>query len=174
MADAGAVSALFTHPNESDRIIEADGHLIAPPGDLRHPEPIDRYAGTETDQVFIGSCMGGRLTDLRTAARILKEGMAKARLIISPISMEAYLNAMKDGTCEILRSAGAVILNPSCGTCAGIDKGMLAKDEKGVFTTTRNARGRHGGRVFSASPEVAALTALLGRISSEEELHAYG
>ena len=88
--------------------------------------------------------------------------------------METYLNAMKDGTIEILRGAGAVILNPSCGTCAGIDKGMLAKDEKGVFTTTRNARGRHGGSVFSASPEVAALTALLGRIPSEEELHAYG
>ncbi len=173
MADAGAVSALFTSVEDDADIVEAKGHLIGPPGELRKPAPLDDVAGREVHQVFIGSCMGGRLSDLRRAAEILEDGTAKTRLIVSPISMKAYTGAMNEGIVERLVDAGAMMLNPSCGTCAGIDKGMLAAGETGVFTTTRNAKGRHGGAVFSVSPEVAAVSALLGRIPSEEEVDAY-
>ncbi len=171
MADAGAASALHTEV-EPDETVYAEEMLIGPPGDIRHPVSLNEYAGTTVDQAFIGSCMGGRYGDLKRAADIVKGEELRARLLVSPISMSAYMKALNDGIIERLVRAGAVILNPSCGTCAGIDKGMLAPSEKGVFTTTRNAKGRHGGQVFSASPEVAAASALLGRIPSEEEVDA--
>ncbi len=172
-ADAGAVSALFTDIREGE-LLEAQGHLIAPPGDLRNPVPLNKYAGKKVHQAFIGSCMGGRIGDLRKAADVLDGRKAKARLLVSPVSMKAYLQALKEGIMETLVDSGAVILNPSCGTCAGIDKGMLSPEERGVFTTTRNAKGRHGGPVFSASPEVAAVSALLGRIPTEGEVNDIG
>ncbi len=184
MADAGAVTSVFTEfgREDFDDLMEKEihgigsldiGYMIAPPGDLRKATEIDRYAGVKIDQAFIGSCMGGRLGDLRIAAKVLNGERTKARLIVSPVSMEVYEKAMKEGIIETLVSSGAVIVNPSCGTCAGIDKGMLAPSEKGVFTTTRNSKGRHGGEVFSASPFTAAVSALLGKIPSKEELDAF-
>ncbi len=184
LADAGAVTSVikeFTR-EEFDELMEKEihgigsmniGYMIAPPGELRKAVEIDRYAGIPIDQAFIGSCMGGRLGDLRIAAKVLESEEIKARLIVSPVSMDVYEKAMKEGIIETLISAGAVIVNPSCGTCAGIDKGMLAPSEKGVFTTTRNSKGRHGGEVFSASPFTAAVSALLGKIPSKEELDAF-
>ncbi len=133
---------------------------------------VDRVA---LDQVFIGSCTNGRMSDLRMAAKILKGRVAaqKTRLIVIPGSPAIYKEAMKEGILETLLDAGAVIGPPSCGPCLGGHLGILAKGEKALSTTNRNFIGRMGhseSDVYLAGPAVAAASAILGRIGSPEEI----
>ncbi len=133
---------------------------------------VDRVA---LDQVFIGSCTNGRMSDLRMAAEILKGRVAakKTRLIVIPGSPAIYREAMKEGILETLLDAGAVIGPPSCGPCLGGHLGILAKGEKALSTTNRNFIGRMGhseSDVYLAGPAVAAASAILGRIGSPEEI----
>ena len=133
-------------------------------------------AGDEAiDQVFIGSCTGGRLEDLRAASLILKgkrlaEGM---RLLVSPASQAIYKKAIIYGYIQDIMDAGGIILNPSCGLCGGIDKGILAAGETCLSTSNRNFQGRMGdptSRVYLASALTAAATALTGRIIDPREM----
>ncbi|MCD6294545.1 MAG: 3-isopropylmalate dehydratase large subunit [Deltaproteobacteria bacterium] len=142
------------------------------PDNVMPVSSVDRIA---LDQVFIGSCTNGRMTDLRMAAKILKGHVAaqKTRLIVIPGSPAIYKEAMKEGILETLLDAGAVIAPPSCGPCLGGYMGILAKGEKALSTTNRNFIGRMGhseSEVYLASPAVAAASAILGRIGSPEEI----
>ena len=129
----------------------------------------------EIDQVFIGSCTGGRLQDLAAAATLLKgkrisKGM---RLLVTPASQGIYRKAIDMGYIQALLDAGGTILNPSCGLCGGIDKGILAGGETCLSTSNRNFKGRMGdpaSRVYLASPLTAAATALRGKITDPREL----
>ncbi len=127
------------------------------------------------DQVIIGSCTNGRISDLRIAAEILKgRKIAKnVRTIIIPATNEIYLQAIREGLLEIFINAGAVISTPTCGPCLGGHMGILAENEKTVSTTNRNFVGRMGhvsSEVYLASPYVAAASAVTGRLTSPEEL----
>ncbi len=127
------------------------------------------------DQVIIGSCTNGRISDLRIAAEILKgRKIAKnVRTIIIPATNEIYLQAIREGLAEIFINAGAVISTPTCGPCLGGHMGILAENEKTVSTTNRNFVGRMGhvsSEVYLASPYVAAASAVTGRLTSPEEL----
>ncbi len=127
------------------------------------------------DQVIIGSCTNGRISDLRIAAEILKgRKIAKnVRTIIIPATNEIYLQAIREGFAEIFINAGAVISTPTCGPCLGGHMGILAENEKTVSTTNRNFVGRMGhvsSEVYLASPYVAAASAVTGRLTSPEEL----
>lgn len=131
--------------------------------------------GEAIDQVFIGSCTGGRLRDLELAARILKgrsvaEGL---RLLVVPASRDIYGKAMEKGYIQDIHNAGGIILNSSCGLCGGIDKGILAAEETCLSTSNRNFRGRMGdpaSRVYLASPLTAAATALRGEITDPRDV----
>lgn len=127
------------------------------------------------DQVFIGSCTGGRLRDLETAAGLLRgRKIAKnMRLLITPASRKIYQQAMESGILMDVFNAGGTILNPSCGVCGGIDKGLLAAGDTCLSTSNRNFQGRMGdpaSRVYLASPMTAAATALTGKITDPREL----
>lgn len=130
--------------------------------------------GEAMDQVFIGSCTGGRLGDLEAAAGLLK-GRSVApgiRLLIAPASWDVYLKAIQGGYIEALVQAGGVILNPSCGPCGGIDKGILGSGERCLSTSNRNFKGRMGhpeSMVFLGSPLTAAATAIRGKIADPRE-----
>ena len=131
--------------------------------------------GVAIDQVFIGSCTGGRLRDLRMAAYILggKRVERHVRLIIQPASNKVYMEALKRGYIQSLMDAGGVILNPGCGPCGGIDKGILAAGERCVSTSNRNFKGRMGdplSMVYLASPLTAAASALKGEITDPGEM----
>ena len=122
------------------------------------------------DQVVIGSCTNGRLDDLRTAARVLKDRhVAKGmRCIIIPATQAIYMQAMEEGLLKIFLQAGAVVSTPTCGPCLGGYMGILAEGERCVSTTNRNFVGRMGhtsSEVYLASPAVAAASAVTGKIS---------
>jgi 3-isopropylmalate/(R)-2-methylmalate dehydratase large subunit len=127
------------------------------------------------DQVYIGSCAGGRMEDFAVAARLLA-GRTVARglkAIAVPSSVTVYREALAAGYIQTLLDAGVCISNPSCGACGGIDKGVLAGGDTALMTSTRNFQGRLGprdSRVFLASSAVCAASMLTGRLTHPTEV----
>jgi 3-isopropylmalate/(R)-2-methylmalate dehydratase large subunit len=127
------------------------------------------------DQVVIGSCTNGRISDMRTAAEVLK-GRKVAdgiRCIVIPATQAVYLQAMEEGLLKTFIEAGAIVSTPTCGPCLGGYMGILAAGERAVSTTNRNFVGRMGhveSEVYLASPAVAAASAVTGKISQPSEL----
>ncbi|MFV0497271.1 MAG: 3-isopropylmalate dehydratase large subunit [Candidatus Fimivivens sp.] len=127
------------------------------------------------DQVVIGSCTNGRISDMAAAAKIFKgRHVAKdCRTIIIPATMHIYRECMKLGYADIFLDAGCVISTPTCGPCLGGYMGILAEGERCVSTTNRNFVGRMGhpkSEVYLASPEVAAASAVMGKIADPNNL----
>lgn len=136
---------------------------------------IDKAGDVKIDQVVIGSCTNGRLSDMAAAAKILKgRHVAKdCRTIIIPATMQIYRACMKLGYSDIFLDAGCVISTPTCGPCLGGYMGILAEGERCVSTTNRNFVGRMGhpkSEVYLASPEVAAASAIMGKIADPNKL----
>jgi 3-isopropylmalate/(R)-2-methylmalate dehydratase large subunit len=143
--------------------------LIALPGDLGRIVPVEDAEPRAVQQVFIGSCAGGRLEDLAAAARVLRGRRVApgVRLVVTPASQAVFHACLRNGIFEVLSEAGAMITNASCGACGGIDKGLIGAGEVCVSTSNRNFRGRMGspdGLIYLASPLTAAAAALTGTI----------
>ena len=159
---------------EYERTVEIDLSKIRPTVSFPHlPEnakTFDEIPEIKIDQVVIGSCTNGRISDLRAAAGILKghhiaDGM---RCIVIPATQKIYLQALKEGLIEIFMEAGAVVSTPTCGPCLGGYMGILAAGERCVSTTNRNFVGRMGdttSEIYLASPATAAASALAGVIA---------
>lgn len=131
---------------------------------------VDEAGDVEIDQVVIGSCTNGRLSDLQIAADIMKGKKVKKglRVIVIPATQQVYLDAMEAGYIKTFIEAGAVVSTPTCGPCLGGYMGILASGEKCVSTTNRNFVGRMGAtdsEIYLASPAVAAASALTGKIT---------
>lgn len=136
---------------------------------------IDEIGNVKIDQVVIGSCTNGRLSDLKIAAEILRGRKInnRVRCIIIPATQYVYLQAVKLGFVEIFINAGAVVSTPTCGPCLGGHMGILASKERAVSTTNRNFVGRMGhidSEVYLASPAVAAASAVTGIIQDPNKL----
>ena len=143
--------------------------LVAQPFLPSNVAPASAVKNVKVDQVVIGSCTNGRISDLRAAAQIMKGKKAArgVRLLIFPATQQIYLEAMKEGLLEIFVEAGAMISPPICGPCLGGHMGLLADGEVAVSTTNRNFVGRMGhknGKVYLASPYTAAASAVAGYI----------
>lgn len=130
---------------------------------------IKEMTGTKIDQIYIGSCTNGRISDLRVAAEIIRgKHIAKSvRAILSPATPLVYKKALEEGLISIFLDAGFCITNPTCGACLGMSNGVLADGEVCASTTNRNFNGRmgKGGRVHLMSPASAAKAALKGYIN---------
>ena len=133
---------------------------------------VSEMKGTKVNQVYIGSCTNGRISDLRVAAQILKghkiaEGV---RGIVSPATPLIYKMALDEGLISIFMDAGFCVTNPTCGACLGMSNGVLAEGEVCASTTNRNFNGRmgKGGMVHLMSPATAAATAIAGTIVNSE------
>jgi 3-isopropylmalate/(R)-2-methylmalate dehydratase large subunit len=127
------------------------------------------------DQVVIGSCTNGRLSDMAAAAEILKgKHVAKGvRAIVIPATQKIYKECIKLGYTEIFIDAGCVVSTPTCGPCLGGYMGILAAEERCVSTTNRNFIGRMGhvtSEIYLASPAVAAASAVAGKICGPKEV----
>jgi 3-isopropylmalate/(R)-2-methylmalate dehydratase large subunit len=131
---------------------------------------VDEMKGSKIDQVYIGSCTNGRISDLRIAAYILrgKHIADGVRGIISPATPKVYKMAMDEGLLSIFMEAGFCVTNPTCGACLGMSNGVLAEGEVCASTTNRNFNGRmgKGGMVHLMSPATAAATAIAGTITN--------
>jgi 3-isopropylmalate/(R)-2-methylmalate dehydratase large subunit len=160
------------------RVIELDVSDLLPqvafPHFVDNVGSIEEAEGVAIDQVFIGTCTNGRLSDLRIAARILNGHKVHPhlRVLVGPASRRTYLDALREGLLEVFVKAGAVILPPGCGACVGVHQGVLADGERCLSTQNRNFQGRMGnpqGEIFLASPATAAATAVRGKITDPRE-----
>ena len=129
----------------------------------------------EIEQVIIGSCTNGRLEDMEIAASVLKGRKVadRVRCIVIPGSPAIYKESMKRGYIDAFIDAGCAVSTPTCGPCLGGYMGIMAAGERCVSTTNRNFRGRMGhvdSEVYLAGPQVAAASAILGRIATPEEV----
>ena len=164
---------------EYDEVIKIDLSTLKPTVAFPHlPEntkTVDEAGEVAIDQVVIGSCTNGRISDLREAASVLK-GRKVAdgiRAIVIPATQSIYMQAIEEGLVQTFIEAGAVVSTPTCGPCLGGHMGCLAKGERAVSTTNRNFVGRMGhveSEVYLASPAVAAASAVTGRISQPSDL----
>ncbi len=148
-------------------------YTVACPHLPSNVKPASQLSDIAVDQVVIGSCTNGRISDLRAAAEILKGKKIAdgVRCIVIPATQKIYLKAMEEGLLEIFVNAGAVVSTPTCGPCLGGYMGILASGEICVATTNRNFVGRMGAKdskIYLASPAVAAACAACGRIVPPE------
>jgi 3-isopropylmalate/(R)-2-methylmalate dehydratase large subunit len=149
--------------------------LVACPHLPDNVHPAGELARVRVDQVVLGSCTNGRISDLRQAAEIIRGRRVAAgvRFIVLPATPEVYKQALREGLLEIFMQAGAIIGPPTCGPCLGGHMGILAEGEVCLATTNRNFKGRMGSLesfVYLAGPKVAAATAVNGRISAPGDI----
>lgn len=127
------------------------------------------------DQVVIGSCTNGRISDMRVAAKLLKGHKVddRVRCIVIPGTQQVVKTCLAEGLVDIFIDAGAIFTMPTCGPCLGGFCGVLADGERAVSTTNRNFVGRMGhtgSEIILASPAVAAASAIMGRVATPEEV----
>ena len=160
-----------------ERVIKVDLSVIRPTVSFPHlpdnTRTIDEVGEIQIDQVVIGSCTNGRISDLAAAAKIFqgKKVAKNIRCIIIPGTQQIYLEAMKAGYIETFIKVGCAVSTPTCGPCLGGHMGILAEGERCVATTNRNFVGRMGhinSEIYLASPSVAAASAIAGKIANPE------
>ena len=164
---------------EYTRTVVIDLDTLEPTVSLPHlpsnTRTIGEVAGMPVQQVVIGSCTNGRISDLRAAAEILKGRMVAAgvRAIVIPATQAIYLQAMQEGLLEIFIQAGCAVSTPTCGPCLGGHMGVMCAGERAVTTTNRNFVGRMGhvkSEVVLASPAVAAASAVAGCLADPAKI----
>ena len=174
-----------THPGQA---VPLDGHVPSPSD---FTDPVERAAagraleymkltpGTAmrdiaVDVVFLGSCTNGRIEDLRAAADVLRGRKVApgVRMLVVPGSMQVRSIAEAEGLDETFQAAGAEWRLSGCSICMGINTDRLQRAERVASTSNRNYEGRQGtnARTHLVSPQVAAATAVAGRLSAPEDL----
>ena len=126
------------------------------------------------DTVFLGSCTNGRMEDLRAAAEILRGRRVadNVRMLVVPGSMLVKQQAEEEGLDRVFSEAGAEWRSAGCSMCLGMNPDTLAPGERSASTSNRNFEGRQGrgGRTHLVSPQVAAATAVVGRLAAPADL----
>ncbi|MFP4417160.1 MAG: 3-isopropylmalate dehydratase large subunit [Chitinispirillaceae bacterium] len=156
-----------------EKVYEFDVSTFEPVSTVGYKPDQVKKAGelndTKIDQVYIGSCTNGRISDLRIAAQVLKgKKLADGvRGILAPATPDIQRQAMKEGLIDIFMEAGFCVTNPTCGACLGMSNGVLAEGEVCASTTNRNFFGRmgKGGMVHLMSPATAAASGITGHIT---------
>ncbi len=149
--------------------------LVAAPHSPGNVVPLADAAGTPVEQVYIGNCANGTITDLRQAAAVFRGRSVhpRARAVIVPATQAIYRQALNEGLLETFVAAGAMVSTPTCGACFGGGMGVPAAGETAVTTTNRNFRGRMGSpdaSVYLANAYVAAAAAVAGELIDPGEL----
>ena len=158
--DVGTLTPLVAMPNSPDNVC-----------------PVEEVAGTKVDQVYIGNCGNGTLSDLREAAKMFrgKHVARGVRCIVVPATQKIARQALREGLLEVFLDAGVQVGPSTCGACAGLHMGVLAANQTAVANINRNYRGRMGHRdskVYLANAYVCAATAVAGEIVSPQLVSA--
>jgi len=152
--DATSMHPMISQPHSPDNVV-----------------PVMELEGKTVDYAFIGTCVNGRLEDLHIAARILNgvKVHPQTRLVVAPASRQVFLEAVRDGTVEILTAAGGTFIPPGCGPCVGTHCGVPGNDEVVISAGNRNFKGRMGNpnaSIYLASPATVAASAREGKIAN--------
>lgn len=154
--------------------------VVAKPHSPDNRAFVSELRGTKLDRAYIGSCTGGKLTDFRAAAAMLKGHTVKIDTFVVPATSEiaSQMKTERIGNQtieEIFLSAGAKLGPPSCAACLGGPSdtfGRLNAPMACISTTNRNFPGRMGhkqAQVFLASPKTVAASALTGTITDPRD-----
>jgi 3-isopropylmalate/(R)-2-methylmalate dehydratase large subunit len=149
--------------------------LVALPHLPGNVVPVEEARGRKIDQVYIGNCANGTMTDLRQTAEVLRGRSVHpdCRAIVVPATQRIYREALREGLLDAFVEAGAIVSTPTCGACFGGHMGVLAAGENAVTTTNRNFKGRMGSPeagVHLANAYVAAAAAVAGEIVHPAEV----
>ena len=164
---------------EYTRTVDIDLGALEPTVAFPHlpsnTRPVREAGDVAIDQVVIGSCTNGRISDMRIAAEVLRGHTVaeRVRAIVIPATQRIWLQALEEGLLKVFAEAGCVVSPPTCGPCLGGHMGILAQGERCVATTNRNFVGRMGhvkSEVYLASPAVAAASAIAGKITAPETI----
>jgi 3-isopropylmalate/(R)-2-methylmalate dehydratase large subunit len=186
--DAAAISPFVTWGTNPGQGIALDGVVPDPESFAEESERNAAHraldymgltAGTRlkdvgVDVVFVGSCTNGRLEDLRAAAEVLRghsvhEGV---RMMVVPGSAAVREAAEAEGLDKVFVDAGAEWRFAGCSMCLGMNPDTLSPGQRAASTSNRNFEGRQGrgGRTHLVSPQVAAATAVTGRLADPADL----
>ncbi len=177
--DAAAIPPMITYGTNPGMGIALTGRIPGevPAGEAESFDKSLRYMGFERGEsllgkeinyVFIGSCTNSRIEDLRAVAAYVR-GKHKAghvEAIIVPGSQQVAQQAIAEGLDQILAAAGFTLREPGCSACLAMNEDKIPAGAYCVATSNRNFEGRQGpgSRTLLASPLVAAITAVQGRI----------
>lgn len=164
---------------EYERVLNFDvsdmSPMVACPHLPDNVHPVENVDPKKVDQVVIGSCTNGRISDLREAAAVLKgrKVASHTRAIVLPATPNIWKQALHEGLIETFMDSGCIVGPATCGPCLGGHMGILADGEVAVATTNRNFKGRMGSlesEVYLSSPAVAAASAVAGEIADPRKL----
>jgi 3-isopropylmalate/(R)-2-methylmalate dehydratase large subunit len=183
--DATALAPYVTWGTNPGQALPLSASVPAP-GQTRDPGATERAltymgltAGTPLNQiavdtVFVGSCTNGRIEDLRAAADVIRGRKVAdgVRMLVVPGSMQVRAQAEAEGLNAVFTAAGAEWRSAGCSMCLGMNPDTLAPGERSASTSNRNFEGRQGkgGRTHLVSPDVAAATAVTGRLTAPADL----
>jgi 3-isopropylmalate/(R)-2-methylmalate dehydratase large subunit len=180
--DATRIEPMVTYGTNPGMVIPIGGEIPQRPGDWQFARALT-YMGLEAGQslkdrpvnvVFIGSCTNGRLSDLRSAASVLRgrriaQGL---KMLVVPGSQQVKRAAEAEGLDRVFLEAGAEWRESGCSMCIGMNGDLVERGHYSVSTSNRNFEGRQGAgaRTLLASPLTAAACAVRGRITDPREL----
>lgn len=156
----------FTNDNDRIAAEKALQYMDLTPG--------TKLKDIKIDTVFLGSCTNARLEDLREAAAVLRDRKIaeSVRMMVVPATALVKRLAEEEGLHEVFMAAGAEWRSAGCSMCLGMNPDQLRPGERSASTSNRNFEGRQGpgGRTHLVSPQVAAATAVLGRLADPNDL----
>ncbi len=198
--EMGAIAILFTPNKEikdycesktgrSIEIIKADSDaeyhqefvlyasefvpMVSRPGKPHDTVSIKEVSKIKIDSAFVGSCTNGRMEDMRSVARILKDRKVAPGVVLKivPSTNSIWDQCLDEGLIKIFKNAGALVSNAGCAGCAAGQVGQNGPGEVTVSTGNRNFPGKQGkGEVYLCSPETVTASAVAGYITVEEEI----
>src|ERR1700716_3534582 len=180
--DAAAAEPMITYGTNPGMVIPIRAAIPQRPGDAAFARAL-AYMGLTAGQairdqpvnvVFLGSCTNARLSDLRSAARVLRGRRIAPglRMLVVPGSQQVKRQAEAEGLDRVFLEAGAEWRESGCSMCLGMNGDVVGRGEYSVSTSNRNFEGRQGSgaRTLLASPLPAAACAVRGRVTDPREL----
>ncbi|HEX4649224.1 MAG TPA: 3-isopropylmalate dehydratase large subunit [Steroidobacteraceae bacterium] len=180
--EAGSVEPMITYGTNPGMVIPIGARVPERPGDAAFGRALEYMGLTpgepirdrKVNVVFIGSCTNARLSDLRSAARVLRGRRIAPglRMLVVPGSQQVKREAEAEGLDRVFLEAGAEWRESGCSMCLGMNGDVVARGEYCVSTSNRNFEGRQGSgaRTLLASPLTAAASAVRGRVTDPREL----
>jgi 3-isopropylmalate/(R)-2-methylmalate dehydratase large subunit len=180
--DGAAIEPMVTYGTNPGMVMAVSGSIPDPHDDpvfdkalaymgLHAGEPIGNQP---VNVVFIGSCTNGRLSDLRSAAQMLRGRKIAhgVRALVVPGSQQVKKAAEAEGLDRVFIEAGAEWRESGCSMCLGMNGDVVGKGEYSISTSNRNFEGRQGpgARTLLASPLTAAASAVRGRVTDPREI----
>ena len=159
--------ARYEHAIELD--ISTLGPQVALPGGPDRAVTVDQAAGTRIDHAYIGACGSGMYDDFAAAAALLngRRVAEHVRFIVVPGTVNLAKRLASEGLLEVFMDAGAIIMPPGCGPCAGGVGGPLGPGEVSISTAATNGAGRMGAKdalCYLGSPLTVTASAIAGHI----------